>query len=39
MHASGWWSYKSLAEKFEVSKSAIRDAVKFRRWLGDPIED
>ena len=30
LHACGW-SYKKLADKFEVGKSTIADIVKFRR--------
>lgn len=31
MYEDGFHSYKALAEKFDVSKSTIRDVVKYRR--------
>ena len=31
MYEDGFHSYKALAEKFDVSKSTIRDIVKYRR--------
>ena len=31
MYEEGMWSYRALAERFEVSKAHVRDIVKMRR--------
>lgn len=37
-YASGLWSYARLADKFEISKSTVRDIVVGRRRQDEPVE-
>lgn len=41
MYAEGLWSYRTLGEKFGVSKSCVRDTVIGRRRhpIGDDVGD
>ena len=41
MYAEGMWSYSSLAKKFDVSKSCVRDTVIGRRRhaIGEDVDD
>lgn len=45
MYAEGCWSYSTLAEKFDMSKSAVADIIQGRRRgpnefrVGDGVDD